>query len=136
MDSLRRFMYDIYFNLLGGIPAVLSVLYDSINIETFGLKFMDMKIRRKKEDMFDLIRQREESNEDRISFCKTHRLSLATFSYWRTKYRKSLRATSQGFVELKPASCSMLEIIYPNGVIIRLPPSSPLSDVQALVRLS
>lgn len=91
--------------------------------------------RRKKEDMFELMRHWDESDEDRISFCKANGLALATFSYWRTKYRKSLRAASDGFVELKPTSSSRLEIVYPNGVIIRLPQSGSLLDVKALVQL-
>ena len=100
------------------------------------LKYIIMGGRRKKEDMFELMRQWEESNEDRISFCKAHGLALATFCYWRTKYRKSQGASpSRGFVELKPISPLSLEIVYPNGVIIRMPQSSSLTEVKALVQL-
>lgn len=95
-----------------------------------------MKGRRKKEDMFDLMRQWDEGDCDRISFCKANGLALATFSYWRTKYRKSQGASpSRDFVELKPISPLSLEIVYPNGVIVRLPQSSSLSEVKALVQL-
>ena len=92
--------------------------------------------RRKKEDMFELIRQWAEGDCDRISFCQANGLALATFSYWRDKYQKSQEASVyQGFVELKPIFLLSLEIVYPNGVIVRLPQSSSLSDVKALVQL-
>jgi hypothetical protein len=105
-------------------------------VKSLRLKFIIMGGRRKKESMFELMRQWEECDEDRISFCKSNGLALATFSYWRTKYRKSQEASaSRGFVELKPISSLSLEIIYPNGVIIRLPQSSSLSDLKALVQL-
>ena len=55
--------------------------------------------------MFELMRQWEESDDDRILFCKANELALATFSYWSTKYRKPHFASPpQGFVELKPVS--------------------------------
>ena len=44
------------------------------------LKYIIMGGRRKKEDMFELMRQWEESDEDRISFCKANGLALATFT--------------------------------------------------------
>ena len=100
------------------------------------LKFIDMAIRRKREDMFRLISLWEESPEDQATFCKEHGLTVATFSYWRTKYRKSQKSSSsQGFVELKPISDLPIEIVYPNGVIIRLPQSSTTFELKAMVQL-
>jgi len=101
-----------------------------------GLKFTDMAIRRKEEDMFRLISLWEESAEDRATFCKEHGLTVATFSYWRTKYRKSqMSLASKGFVELKPISHLPIEIVYPNGVILRLSQSSTTSELKAMVQL-
>ena len=100
------------------------------------IKFIDMAIRRKEEDMFGLISLWEESEEDRAVFCKKHGLTVATFSYWRTKYRKfQMSSASQGFVELKPISHLAIEIVYPNGVIIRLPQLSTTSELKSLVHL-
>jgi len=91
---------------------------------------------RKEKDMFDLIHRWEDSDEDRTTFCNANGLTLYTFSYWRTKYRKSqARSASSGFVELKPTSPTCLEIVYPNGVVIRLPQTSSLSDLKALIQL-
>ena len=86
--------------------------------------------------MFSLICQWEESAEDRAIFYKEHGLTVATLSYWRTKYSKSqMSSASQGFVELKPISHLPIEIVYPNGVIIWLPQLSTTSDLKALVQL-
>lgn len=95
-----------------------------------------MSIRRKEEEMFSLIRQWEESKKGRATFCSEYGLTVATFSYWRTKYLRALKSDTSGeFVELKPLTPIPIEIIYPNGVIIRLPQSSSSSDLKALIRL-
>jgi len=94
-----------------------------------------MGTQRKETEMFNLIRLWEESYEDRATFCKAHDLSISTFSYWRTKYRKSQARSSNGFIELKPTSASVLEIVYPNGVMIRMPSTTTLSELKVLIRM-
>lgn len=94
-----------------------------------------MGAQRKETEMFNLIRLWEESDENRETFCKANNLTISTFSYWRTKYRKSQADTLDGFIELKPSSGSVVEIVYPNGVIIRLPHTTTLSEMKALIRL-
>jgi hypothetical protein len=94
-----------------------------------------MGTQRKEPEMFELIRRWEESDEDRATFCKANNLTISTFSYWRTKYRKSQGPSSNGFIELKPTSVTALEIIYPNGVVIRIPPATTLSALKGLIRL-
>ena len=95
-----------------------------------------MSARRNEEEMFSLIRQWEEGDDNRATFCQEHDLTLATFSYWRTKYLKSQKSnTPKGFIELKPISRLPVEIVYPNGVIIRLPQSSTTSEQKALIQL-
>ena len=91
---------------------------------------------RKEKDMFDLISRWENSDEDRTTFCNAHGVTLFTFSYWRTKYLKSQGTpTASGFFELKPAIPKCLEIVYPNGVVVRLPHTSSLSELKALIQL-
>lgn len=86
--------------------------------------------------MFRLIRQWEECEKDRATFCREFGLTVATFSYWRTKYLRALKSTTSGeFVELKALTPMPVEIVYPNGVMIRLPQSSSISDLKALIRL-
>lgn len=86
-------------------------------------------------EMFPLIEEWENSNESREAFCHRHNLQLSTFSYWRSRYIKSKVRPATSFVELQPNLGEDLEIIYPNGVKIRLTGNSPLSQIQALIRL-
>lgn len=95
-------------------------------------------MRRNREEMFALMKAWECSQEPQDQFCKHHGVSLATFSYWRTKYRRensNLKPTPSGFIELEPQLVAGLEIYYPNGVRIRLPQGSSLVDLQALIQL-
>jgi hypothetical protein len=89
----------------------------------------------KKEKMFALISEWESGADRRDVFCDRNGITLATFSYWRTKYRREGTQLSPRFIELKPSTPVNLEVVYPNGVIVRLPESRPLSDLQALIGL-
>ena len=91
---------------------------------------------KKDEEMFCLIRQWEESGKDQATFCKEIGVTVSTFGYWRTKYLRALKSGRPGgFVEIKPSSSMSIEIVYPNGVILRLPQSSSTSELKALIRL-
>jgi len=86
--------------------------------------------------MFALISQWESGNENRETFCNRHRITVATFSYWRTKYLKEKnQAPTPQFIELQPQVTNTLEIIYPNGVIVKLAQNSPVSDLQTMIQL-
>ncbi len=85
--------------------------------------------------MFPIIEEWERSSESREEFCNRHNLQLSTFSYWRTRYAKSTANPTPGFVQVDPGLDENLEVIYPNGVIIRLPGTSSLSQLQALIGL-
>lgn len=86
--------------------------------------------------MFPLIREWEESNERRDAFCEKHNLPVSTFSYWRTRYARSQKAAVQpGFVKLQAEVEGHLEVVYPNGVKVRLPQGSSLAEVRSLIKL-
>ena len=72
---------------------------------------------------------------DREQFCKEHDVTLATFSYWRTKYRKSQQPPVRLFSELQPEILDKIEITYPNGVKVSLPKDGGLSTIKALIGL-
>jgi hypothetical protein len=96
-------------------------------------------MRRTREEMFAMNESWECSQEPQSHFCKRHEVTLATFGYWRTKYLKDKNITRPAlgsFIGLHPQLPEGLEIVYPNGVRIRMPQSSPLTDVQALIHLS
>lgn len=75
----------------------------------------------------------ESSGEDRDQFCQQHELTLATFSYWRTRYRKSQKKPGELFTELQPEISNKIEVIYPNGVKVSLPQQSDPSMIKLLI---
>lgn len=89
--------------------------------------------RKTEQEMFPLIADWESGNQTRESFCQEKGVSLATFSYWRTRYR-TMQSEAAGFTEIKPEVSSKLIIIYPNGVRIELH-SISIATVEALVHL-
>ena len=91
--------------------------------------------RKTEQEMFPLIAEWESSNQTRELFCQEKGLSLATFSYWRTRYR-SWQCDADEFTEIKPKLTGNLTITYPNGVRIEIPASlTPMATIQALVHL-
>lgn len=53
-------------------------------------------------------------------FCQQHQIKLPTFSYWYGKVGQTSLHTTSGFTEVTVPTCTGgLEVIFPNGVIIR-----------------
>lgn len=74
----------------------------------------------KTEEMFKLVSELESGDYDRQSFARLHGLRIGKLDYWRHRYHRQRRGTS-GFTELKAVTLdSCFDIIYPNGVTIRL----------------
>ncbi|TPE43341.1 IS66 family insertion sequence element accessory protein TnpA [Pontibacter mangrovi] len=83
------------------------------------------------EKMLQLVELYEESGLSQRAFCQEQGLKLSQFTYWIHKVRKEKQATS-GFVQLSPPEpAAQLEVIYPNGVKVRL----PARDLQLVSRL-
>lgn len=88
---------------------------------------------KKEREMFSLIELWEESNEPQAAFCATHGVSLSKFGYWRSKWldcqTDGATASKNAFIPIlaeqkkaQPAvESSCYEIIYSNGVCLRLP---------------
>lgn len=91
--------------------------------------------RKTEEEMFDLIDQWEASKLTQSAFCESHELSMSTFTYWRGKYLDSKNDETSDFVKLEPEWSSSLEVVYPNGVKVRLPERTSLSEVRILIQL-
>ena len=92
-----------------------------------------MSNRKKKEQMYPLVSSWEQSGQTREAFCKTHGLSLGTFAYWRSKYQEEQSMGTATFIELEACVPGRIEVTYPNGVVVKFPPGSSLSDVRALI---
>lgn len=80
----------------------------------------------KEERMFALVDQYKESGQSMKVFSGLHNIKLSTFTYWVQKKRRIDESQNTGgFIPIKgPANLSasaMFEVIYPNGVRIRLP---------------
>ena len=91
--------------------------------------------RKTEEDMFPLMDRWEESQDTQAAFCEANDIPLSTFTYWRGKYLESRNERHSVFTKLEPEWASSLELVYPNGVKVRLPESTSLSDVRMLIQL-
>ena len=94
-----------------------------------------MSKQKTQEEMFPLIESWESSTKNQEQFCRSHHVRLSTFTYWRSKYRKSQNPSCDIFTELRPEFSTNIEVIFPNGVKVCLPKDSGLSTIQALIRL-
>lgn len=99
---------------------------------------MLLLVMKKEEKMFELIRGWEGSSLDRQTYCKRHKIKIGTFAYWRSKYLKTQHTESgneSDFVTLSPALEQSIEVVYPNGVQVRLPAQLSVSDLSTLIHL-
>ena len=94
-----------------------------------------MKNSSQREKMFALCQEWECSGKRREAFCKEHGLTIATFSYWRTKYLVEQKDHRDGFVTITAGLSSAMEIRYPNGVVLKVPEQMSLSQIKALISL-
>lgn len=90
----------------------------------------------KEQEMFALIEEFENSSLNGRDFCKAKGLVPSTFYYWKKKKSLEESARSGGFIAIhpKPATDGILELIYPNGIRLRLE-ASQLSLISRLLRL-
>ena len=92
-------------------------------------------MRRNQEEMCSYIDEWKQSGLSRKAFCRKRGIAPSTFSYWYTKYTPSDSGQGGDFVEVNPILSESIEVIYPNGVKIRMPQKSSLSALQALINL-
>lgn len=96
------------------------------------------RIKRTQPEWFSLIELYNNAAITAKVFCQQEGIRLSNFYYWRKRYR-SLDA---GFIPLaitgkaiSRGSDSGYEIVYPNGVILRLAQPVPLNVLSPLLRL-
>lgn len=86
---------------------------------------------KQREQMELEIRKWRESGLKKKEYCQQQGISMSTFGYWITRINQN---KGKGFVPLVPpdkADTSCIEIIYPNGIRLRL----PNSDVRIISQL-
>ena len=90
----------------------------------------------KRIEMFRLVEELESSGHDRQVFASQHGISLSKLDYWRHRYHHQSQEQASGFIELKNAPLeSSFEIVYPNGVTVRLSGSPSPMRLRELVTL-
>mgnify|MGYP006307366755 FL=1 len=105
-----------------------------------------------KEAIFkELIAEHKESGLTILDFCSNHGIAPSTFHYWKKKL--SNKPGRKDFIPLivkpsgedlpKGSECSetspgketLLELVYPNGTVLRLKQSFDLAQLRALIHL-
>lgn len=88
----------------------------------------------REQEMFSLIAEFEDSPFNGREFCKSKNLARSIFYYWKKK--KAQQSANTGFVEVrpKPSINKALEIIYPNGIRIKLE-ASDMALITKLIKL-
>ena len=90
----------------------------------------------KKEFMLSQVESWKQSGLAQRAYCLQEGIKLATFSYWVQK-SKNKEVQSGGFIALKKDDVAVqnkYEIVYPNGVVVRLDTAS-VGELSALVNL-
>lgn len=85
------------------------------------------------EEMLTLIEQWQESGQTQQSFCKDHNLAFSKFYYWRKRYRRGMDESTFLPVDISQGLSTSIEIRYPDGVVLQLPPSTRISVLKQLL---
>ena len=90
----------------------------------------------KEQEMFALIDEFKNSSLNARDFCKTKELAPSTFYYWKKKKARNESPESGGFIAISPKNGmdGSLELIYPNGIRLRLG-ASQFQLISKLLRL-
>lgn len=76
--------------------------------------------RTSQQEMEAVVASFKSSGLSQREFCKQQQIKLATFSYWYRKIKKASETPAAGFTEVTASVESVgLEVVFPNGVIIR-----------------
>lgn len=91
------------------------------------------------EKMFSLIKSCKESGMSNKDFCEQHGIGQAMFYYWQKKLTESQSNKPESFIPVSFNSDKRhpeMEIIYPNGIRLKLAPTTDLSIIRILIGLA
>ena len=93
--------------------------------------------KRSRQEWFSLIERCESSEITVKEFCKTQGINPSNYYYWMKRFRTKepdfapLEITSKALV----SGSSVYELVYPNGVMLRLGQGVGLGELSQLLRL-
>ena len=88
----------------------------------------------KRNQMFSLVEQWQQSGMSQVAFAKANNIKLFTLRYWINKVRQQ-QNRSQGFIQLNEPAVADICLRYPNGVELLLPVHAPMSLIKGLINL-
>ena len=92
------------------------------------------------EQMFSVIESWQQSGLSQSAFCQEHDLPVHILCYWFRKYNSTpSKPSSSGFIPVNieaDAGDQMIEIVYPTGVLLRLPATAGVDIIRSLVTLN
>jgi len=83
--------------------------------------------------MYPLIEECLQRNGSQSAFCRQRGIRPSTFYYWVKKYKKEKEHSDFVAVEVTSGSYSSVEVIYPNGVMIRFGGAVPSGYLKNLL---
>jgi hypothetical protein len=86
-----------------------------------------------KEQMLYHYDQWQQSGLNQIEYARQHQLKIHTFKYWIQKFNKQ-QSKSSGFIAIEPFVPTEINIRYPNGVELALPPQTSLKIISELIQ--
>jgi transposase-like protein len=98
------------------------------------------KKRHTKADMFQLIEKWKAGTLTIKSFCHQQGIASSVFHYWNRKHKQSKQKSKGGFIPIEvqsavePLPSPVIEITYPNGLVLKLPAVMPVSIVKQYLR--
>ena len=84
----------------------------------------------------DLIDRWKASGQSVAAFCAAHRVSQATFYYWRKRLASRSRSTTPpapAFAPVRVVPGPTAEVVLPNGLIVRVPVATDPATIARLV---
>ena len=89
--------------------------------------------------MFAIIEESLQSELTHKTYCRQKGIPESRFYYWQKKYKEE--HTPGGFIPIRvtthqqPVNASVIEIAYPNGVVMRLPATTSVLVVKGYLQL-
>ena len=98
------------------------------------------KKRRTQADMFQLIEKWKAGTLTIKVFCQQQGIANSVFHYWNRKYKQSKQKSKGGFIPIEvqpavePLPSPVIEITFPNGLVLKLPATMEVSLVKQYLR--